>query len=109
MEKEHCKECGTLYGEECKCPTAPLSAEFTGCGLTVDCAAICCGKPNEAPATPPVSPSNSSGLLCVKPGRGCKYYEFYDSVSCLFVEGVEFMTRDEIYAAIKKDWAKLNT
>lgn len=32
------------------------------------------------------------------------YKEFFESVSCLFTEGGEFMTRDQIYAAIKKDW-----
>lgn len=66
-------------------------------------------KPAEATPTPPVSPSNSSDLLCGQLRPKCKYYEFYDSVSCLFAEGVEFMTRDEIYAAIKKDWAKMAT
>ena len=34
------------------------------------------------------------------------YKDFYESVSCLFVEGVEFMTKDEIYEAIKSDWKK---
>jgi len=34
----------------------------------------------------------------------CSYYLFFDYVSCLFVEGVEFMTRDEIYEAIKRKW-----
>lgn len=32
--------------------------------------------------------------------------EFYNSVSCLFVEGTEFMKKTEIYEAIKKDWEK---
>ena len=32
------------------------------------------------------------------------YKEFFESVSCLFAEGVEFMTRDQIYDAIKEDW-----
>lgn len=58
---------------------------------------------------PRVSPSNSSELLCGKPGPQCKYWEFFNSSSCLFVEGVEFMTKSEIYDAIKKDWAKLTT
>ena len=53
--------------------------------------------------------SQCSAGLCVKPGPECKYWEFYNSVSCLFAEGVEFMTKSEIYDAIKKDWAKLNT
>lgn len=30
MEKEHCKECGTIYGEKCQCHTTPLSAEVPG-------------------------------------------------------------------------------
>ena len=29
---------------------------------------------------------------------------FYESLSCLFAEGVEFMTKVEIYDAIKKEW-----
>ena len=39
MEKTHCKECGTLYGERCKCPTVPLSAEVPGYAFLsfVDC------------------------------------------------------------------------
>lgn len=32
------------------------------------------------------------------------YKEFYSSVSCLFAEGVEFMTKEQIYDAIKSDW-----
>lgn len=36
--------------------------------------------------------------------KRCKYYEFYNSVSCLFVEGVEFCTKEELYQAIKKEW-----
>lgn len=34
----------------------------------------------------------------------CKYRVFYDSVSCLFVEGVEFFTKEELYQSIKKEW-----
>lgn len=37
----------------------------------------------------------------------CKFYRFADSVSCLFVEGVEFLTRDEIYNAIKREWKEI--
>lgn len=37
--------------------------------------------------------------------KRCKYYEFYNSVSCLFVGGgVEFLTKEELYMAIKKEW-----
>jgi len=32
-----------------------------------------------------------------------KYRMFFESVSCLFAEGVEFMTKAEIYEAIKKE------
>lgn len=35
-----------------------------------------------------------------------KYEDFFNSVSCLFAEGVEFMTKDQIYSAIKADWNK---
>lgn len=31
---------------------------------------------------------------------------FFDSVTCLFVEGVEFMSKIEIYEATKRDWNK---
>ena len=34
--------------------------------------------------------------------------EFYNHVSCLFAEGVEFMTRDEIYESIKNKLEELN-
>lgn len=33
-----------------------------------------------------------------------KYKEFYNSVACLFAEGIEFMTKTEIYEAIKDDF-----
>ena len=32
-----------------------------------------------------------------------KYRMFFESVSCLFAEGVELMTKTEIYEAIKKE------
>lgn len=32
--------------------------------------------------------------------------EFYNSVSCLFAEGVEFMTKEQIYQTIKEDFYK---
>jgi hypothetical protein len=36
-----------------------------------------------------------------------KYKEFFENCSCLFNEGVEFMTKTEIYEAIKKEEKKL--
>jgi hypothetical protein len=50
------------------------------------------------------------GWLC--PHSKCSadpeiYYEFFNSVSCLFAEGVEFMTKEEIYRAIKVEWQKV--
>jgi len=45
--------------------------------------------------------------------RGCivnpgddRYHNFFNSVSCLFVEGVEFSDKIQLYDAIKKDWQK---
>ena len=32
--------------------------------------------------------------------------EFFDSCACLFAEGVEFMTKEQIYQAIKEDFQK---
>lgn len=49
----------------------------------------------------------SAGHGPVKPKQVDKYFEFYNSVSCLFAEGVEFMTKGQIYDAIKKDWGKI--
>ena len=40
------------------------------------------------------------------PERMDKYEEFFTSVSCLLVEGPEFMTKMEIYEAIKKEWKR---
>ena len=40
--------------------------------------------------------------LIVEDGK--KYRLFYESVSCLIVEGVEFMNKIELYNAIKKEW-----
>lgn len=37
-----------------------------------------------------------------------KYYDFYDSVACLIAEGSEFMTKAELYNAIKKEHGKMN-
>lgn len=48
------------------------------------------------------SGSKFSGGKCGT--QSCKYYEFYNSVSCLFVEGAEFCTKEELYRAIKKEW-----
>lgn len=36
-----------------------------------------------------------------------KYKLFFESCSCLFAEGVEFMTKTEIYESIKKEVKKL--
>lgn len=35
------------------------------------------------------------------------YEEFFSSVSCLFVEGVEFMNKAELYDAIKSEWERV--
>ena len=37
-----------------------------------------------------------------------KYYDFYDSVACLIAEGSEFMTKAELYDAIKREQGKVN-
>lgn len=34
-------------------------------------------------------------------------YDFYSAVSCYFAEGAEFMTKIEIYDAIKKEYTNL--
>ncbi len=44
------------------------------------------------------------GLLEEKEMAIKKHEEFFNSVSCLLVEGVEFMTKTQIYDAIKRDW-----
>lgn len=36
-----------------------------------------------------------------------KYRMFFESCSCYFAEGVEFMTKDEIYEAIQKETKQL--
>ena len=43
--------------------------------------------------------SACNGLLCVS----CKYKELFTSLSCLFAEGVEFMTKEQIYYVVKKE------
>jgi len=43
--------------------------------------------------------SECNGLLC----SSCKYKELFTSLSCLFAEGVEFMTKEQIYYVIKKE------
>jgi hypothetical protein len=40
--------------------------------------------------------------LVMRLNRGDKAKQFLDLVSCLYSEGVEFMTKTEIYEAIKK-------
>ena len=47
------------------------------------------------------------GELLSRLKRGEKYKLFFESCSCLFAEGVEFMTKTEIYEAIKKEVKKL--
>lgn len=37
-----------------------------------------------------------------------KYYDFYDSVACLIAEESEFMTKTELYDAIKREQGKVN-
>ena len=37
-----------------------------------------------------------------------KYYDFYDSVACLIAEGSEFMTKAELYDAVKREHGKVN-
>jgi hypothetical protein len=32
------------------------------------------------------------------------YRDFFESVSGLFVEGVEFMTKQELYSVVKQEW-----
>ena len=39
--------------------------------------------------------------------HGDKTRMFFESVSCLYAEGVEFMTKTEIYEAIKKEVKRL--
>ena len=52
-----------------------------------------------------------SWCFCTRKGANIEltaYKDFYESVSCLFSEGVEFMSKEEIYNAIKADWEKIN-
>jgi len=75
-----------------------------------DCQVMTCFKSkNETAKSPTPLGQTELALLCDQPGPECKYYEFYSRVSCLFVEGVEFMSKDAIYAAIKAEWAGLDT
>jgi hypothetical protein len=41
--------------------------------------------------------------------HGDKARMFFESVSCLYAEGVEFMTRTEIYEAIKKEVKRIES
>jgi len=34
----------------------------------------------------------------------CPYYRFFDSISCLLVEGPEFYPPEVLYRAIKREW-----
>jgi hypothetical protein len=40
---EHCKECGTIYGEKCQCVTEAGSAEVTGYDAELDACPDCIG------------------------------------------------------------------
>jgi len=64
-----------------------------------DCEAIVSQK-----ATVATSPSEALGSTTKCDKDSCKYYSFWNSVTCLFAEGVEFMTREQLYQAIKKEW-----
>ena len=46
-------------------------------------------------------------VLCKQLDDLKKYKEFFENCSCLFAEGVEFMTKTEIYEAIKKEVKRL--
>ena len=66
----------------------------------------------KAPQYPPknaIKPKaliGSSLLLKKEQNKQVQYEEFINAVTCLFVEGVEFMTKIQIYDAIKKEWKK---
>ena len=47
--------------------------------------------------------------LLLRLSRGDKTNMFFNSISCLFAEGVEFMTRTEIYDVIKRETKKLES
>jgi hypothetical protein len=49
-------------------------------------------------------PSEAPGSAAKCDKDSCKYYSFLNSVTCLFAEGVEFMTREQLYQAIKNEW-----
>jgi len=40
--------------------------------------------------------------------KKCKYYAFFDAVSCLLVEGPDVITKEQILEAIKKEWSRIN-
>jgi len=46
-------------------------------------------------------------VLAIAAVRLKKFDDFYDSVSCLFAEGVEFMDKVELYNAFKKEFLNL--
>jgi len=46
-------------------------------------------------------------VLCRQVDDLKKYKEFFENCSCLFAEGVEFMTKTEIYEEIKKEVKRL--
>ncbi|MFA5075622.1 MAG: hypothetical protein WC436_05995 [Candidatus Babeliales bacterium] len=41
--------------------------------------------------------------------RGDKTNDFFESISCLFAEGAEFMTKTEIYEAIEKEVKRIES
>lgn len=46
--------------------------------------------------------------LSKKETETAKLKNLYDSMACLFAEGVEFMTKSQLYDAIKSEWKKIN-
>jgi hypothetical protein len=46
-------------------------------------------------------------VLCESARRLKKYDKLVNSMGCLFAEGVEFMTKTQIYDAIKEDFNKI--
>ena len=57
----------------------------------------------------------ATGAICAKNKTPAKtndmqkYKEFFNSCSCFFAEGVEFMTKEEIYEAIKKEVKRIES
>ena len=51
--------------------------------------------------------SDADIVLRIAAQRLKAFDDFYDSVSCLFAEGVEFMNKIELYNEFKKEFLKL--